>query len=80
MAKNAFQRQLDSDKTNKGQRLMVHHKVKSGETLSAIAQEHYGSGSKEMWMKIYNANKAIIGDNPSALKVGQELLIPTLKQ
>ena len=80
MAKNAFQRQLDSDQSNKGHRLMMRHKVKSGETLSAIAQEYYGSGSKEMWMKIYNANKAIIGDNPSALKVGQELLIPTLKK
>ena len=79
MAKNAFQRQLDSDKMNKGQRLTKRHTVASGETLSAIAQEYYGSGSKEMWMKIYNANKAIIGDNPSALKVGQELLIPVLK-
>ena len=79
MAKNAFQRQLDSDKTNKGHRLMRRHKVASGETLSAIAQQYYDSGSKEMWMKIYNANKAIIGDNPSALKVGQELLIPVLK-
>ena len=50
--------------------------VASGDSLSAIAQKHYGSADK--WQAIYEANKALIGDNPNAIKVGQELVLPDL--
>lgn len=52
------------------------HTVAAGETLSQIALEYYGSGSREDWMAIYEANKETIGDNPSLIKPGQELQIP----
>jgi nucleoid-associated protein YgaU len=52
------------------------HTVKSGETLSHIALKYYGSATKEHWMKIYEANKATIGDNPNIIRTGQELVIP----
>lgn len=52
------------------------HTVASGETLSHIAQQYYGSAAREDWMAIYEANKDTIGDNPSLVKPGQELKIP----
>lgn len=54
------------------------HIVVSGDTLSGLAQQYYGSAARENWMAIYEANKAEIGDNPSAIRVGQVLQIPEL--
>lgn len=48
--------------------------VKSGDSLSKIAQQHYGNANA--WTKIYNANKTTIGDNPDLIKPGQRLTIP----
>ncbi len=50
--------------------------VVAGDTLSGIAQKQYGDIGK--YMKIYEANKALIGDNPDLIKVGMELIIPKL--
>lgn len=50
------------------------YKVKSGDCLWNIAKKIYGSG--EQYMKIYNANKKIIGGNPNNIKAGQVLTIP----
>lgn len=50
--------------------------VAAGDSLSAIAQKHYGSADK--WQAIYEANKEVIGDNPSAIRIGQELVLPDL--
>jgi nucleoid-associated protein YgaU len=47
--------------------------VKSGDTLSKIAQESYGSASD--YMKIFDANKDKLSD-PNKIQVGQELTIP----
>jgi nucleoid-associated protein YgaU len=52
------------------------HTVAAGETLSQIAQKYYGSVEKTQWMKIYEANKAVIGADPGKIKPGQELVIP----
>ncbi len=57
---------------------MAEHTVAAGESLSGIAAKYYGSGDKEKWMAIYEMNKAAIGDNPNAIKVGQTLNIPKL--
>lgn len=54
------------------------HTVVAGDSLSAIAKKFYGSAEKEKWMAIYEANKELIGDNPSAIRPGQELKIPKL--
>ncbi len=50
------------------------HVVVSGETLGSIADKAYGNRAN--WRRIYEANKSVIGDNPSALKVGMKLTIP----
>jgi len=50
------------------------HVVVSGDTLSGIAKKYYGDAGK--YMVIYEANKAVIGDNPDMIKVGMELVIP----
>ncbi len=55
------------------------HTVVSGDTLSGLAAKYYGSGSRENWMAIYEANKEVIGDNPSMIRVGQVLQIPELE-
>ena len=48
--------------------------VQEGDTLSAIAKKFYNDGAK--YMLIYEANKKLIGDDPSLIQVGQELKIP----
>ncbi len=48
--------------------------VKAGDTLTSIAKKFYGDGAE--YLKIYEANKDLIGDSPDNLKVGQELKIP----
>lgn len=45
--------------------------IKSGDSLSKI-----GKILGKNWHDIYAANKAIIGDNPDLIKVGQVLSIP----
>lgn len=50
------------------------HTVVAGNTLWGIAVKYYGSGAK--YTSIYSANKALIGSNPSNIKVGQKLVIP----
>jgi nucleoid-associated protein YgaU len=57
---------------------IAQHKVESGDSLSYLAKKYYDSGSKENWMKIYEANKELIGDNPNMIKIGQVLKIPRL--
>jgi nucleoid-associated protein YgaU len=48
--------------------------VKPGDSLSRIAKDVYDDASK--YMKIYEANKATIGDNPNLIKPGQKLALP----
>jgi nucleoid-associated protein YgaU len=49
------------------------YKVKSGDTLSKISKEFYGSPNE--YMKIFEANKDQLTD-PNKIQVGQELKIP----
>ena len=49
------------------------HIVATGETLSEISREEYGTSTK--WRKILNANRNLIGD-VNKLKPGTELVIP----
>jgi nucleoid-associated protein YgaU len=50
--------------------------VVSGDSLSKIAKNHYGDAAK--WHQIYEANKALIGNNPDKIEVGQVLTLPSL--
>lgn len=50
--------------------------VVSGDNLSFISKKFYGSANH--WKAIYEANKEVIGDNPSLIRVGQVLTIPKI--
>ena len=49
------------------------HTVKKGETLSKIAQDHYGAASK--YPTIFDANKPMLSD-PDKIYPGQVLRVP----
>lgn len=70
LANEAYQKAKAADA------ILTTHKVVAGETLSGIALKYYKSSTRDSWMKIYEANKAVIGDNPGMIKAGQELKIP----
>jgi nucleoid-associated protein YgaU len=48
--------------------------VKSGDTLSDIAQSEMGDAKR--WPELYAANKDAVGDNPDMIHPGLELKIP----
>ena len=50
------------------------YQVRSGDSLTRIAQEAYGSA--KYWELIYTANRSVIGSNPADLSVGMSLVIP----
>ena len=50
--------------------------VVSGDSLSKIAKDHYGDAAN--WHQIYDANKALIGNNPDLIEIGQVLTLPSL--
>lgn len=54
------------------------HRVKATDTLAGIAKAYYGE--QRHWRIIYEANRAIIGDDPNALPIGVELVIPPLSE
>jgi len=57
------------------------HRVVSGDSLwvlAARATKSSDSGRVTLaWHKLYDANRATLGSNPSLLQVGQELCVPT---
>ncbi len=50
--------------------------VQEGDSLYAIADAKLGTGAR--WSEIYELNKAVIGADPSRLKVGVALTLPAL--
>ncbi|MBV9174798.1 MAG: LysM peptidoglycan-binding domain-containing protein, partial [Chloroflexi bacterium] len=50
------------------------YKVKPGDSLSSIAQRVYGNS--DLWQPIAEANQALLGGDPNALKPGMSLQIP----
>ena len=55
------------------------YRVVDEDTLYRIAEKTYGTGKGLMWRKIYEANRDKLSD-PSAIKPGQILVIPSLGQ
>jgi nucleoid-associated protein YgaU len=56
---------------------LAEHTVVSGDNLSYISKQYYGTADK--YMKIYEANKEVIGGNPSLIRAGMVLKIPRLE-
>jgi LysM repeat protein len=54
--------------------------VQNGDILSAIAQRFYRDSSPTSWRRIYAANRAVIGSDPTQLQVGMVLVIPGINQ
>jgi LysM repeat protein len=52
----------------------VFHTVRSGDTLSLIADEYYGHSKH--WRIIFDANAKTLENDPDRLKVGMKLVIP----
>lgn len=50
------------------------HRVNAADTLATIAKQYYGN--QGLWQLIYEANRDRIGDDPNAIPVGAELVIP----
>ncbi len=48
--------------------------VKSGDSLSAIAESEMGDANR--WPELYEANKDAVGKNPDMIHPGLELKIP----
>jgi peptidoglycan/xylan/chitin deacetylase (PgdA/CDA1 family) len=55
-----------------GQKYGVQH----DDYLSKIAEKAYGDGSEQSWKKIYEANRDVIGPDPSKLVPGMVIFIP----
>ena len=56
----------------------AYHTVVAGETLTKIAAEHYGSGSRMCVNAIYDVNRAILS-NPDDLRIGMRLALPVIE-
>jgi len=50
------------------------HRIVEGETLSSIAALHYGSARH--WNRVFEANRAILKDDPDRLPLEVVLVIP----
>ena len=66
---------VEADKEEAAEKIQK-HVVESGESLSVIAKKYYDDAGK--YLKIYEANKDVIGDDPNLIQPGMELVIPEL--
>ena len=57
---------------------VTRYRVASGDTLSKIAQMHYGTKSRRAIDGIFDANRGSLAD-PNALHVGVELVLPIIQ-
>ena len=74
-AEEAEKQRLAAIEAQKAAAALAAHEyvVKSGDSLSKIAKALYGDAKR--WPEIYEANKALIGDNPNLIHPGQKLII-----
>ncbi|MCC5669417.1 LysM peptidoglycan-binding domain-containing protein [Nostoc sp. CHAB 5784] len=62
------------------QRNITRYTIAPGDFLSNIAERFYGDGSEASWRRIYEANRSVIGPDPTQLTVGMVLVIPEANQ
>jgi len=61
-------------------KFIAEYKVQPDDTLSHVALKYYKHATRDYWMLIYEANKAVIGDNPGLIRPGMVLQIPELPE
>ncbi len=61
-------------------KVLAEYTVKPDDTLSHLALKYYKNATRDYWMLIYEANKAVIGDNPNIIRPGMVLQIPELPE
>jgi len=61
-------------------KFIAEYKVQPEDTLSHVALKYYKHATRDYWMLIYEANKAVIGDNPNMIHPGMLLNIPELPE
>jgi nucleoid-associated protein YgaU len=59
-------------------KIMTTHKLKTGQTLSALALKYYGNAGKPYWTLIAQANLELVGANGRKGQPGMVLNIPEL--
>jgi len=59
---------------------ITRYTVQPGDFISNIAERFYRDGSEASWRRIYEANRAVIGPNPTQLRAGMVLVIPGVNQ
>ena len=74
-AVNKKSTKVDKPTTNRSSKAVksTTYTVKSGDSLSRIAQRLTGSANN--WRAIYNQNKSVVGGNPNLIFPGQKLVI-----
>lgn len=75
---DTFVRQMAKPVIKTEETFLAEHTVEEGQTLSDIAVKYYKSSAREKWMKIYEANKTLIGNDPGKIKPGMVLKIPKI--
>ena len=59
-------------------KFIAEHTITEDDTLSHVALKYYGHATRDYWMVIYEANKAIIGDDAGKVRPGMVVKIPEL--
>jgi len=71
---------VDKAAAEKAAKLLKKHVVKEGETWTHLSLKYYGRTIEPFWRLIYEANKAVVGDDYRRLRPGTELVIPELTE
>jgi septal ring factor EnvC (AmiA/AmiB activator) len=61
-------------------RIIAEHTLTPDESLSHMALKYYGNAGEAYWRVIYEANKELIGPNPSRVRPGMVIKIPVLPE
>ena len=59
-------------------KILATHTLTTKEALSDLALKYYGHATEPYWKIIYEANKDVIGNNPSAVRSGMVIKVPVL--
>jgi nucleoid-associated protein YgaU len=61
-------------------KILTEHTLTPDESLSHMALKYYGNAGEAYWRVIYEANKELIGPNPSRVRPGMVIKIPVLPE